>query len=53
MGGKDELIVYLIKNGIYKVNKRQLWGFSEKQLEKLIITKLNQSDEIQKENKEI
>ncbi|WP_342718341.1 Fur-regulated basic protein FbpA [Bacillus paramycoides] len=36
MGKKDELIVYLIKNGIYKFNKYQLWELSKKQLEKLI-----------------
>ncbi|KFM95054.1 hypothetical protein [Bacillus clarus] len=41
MGKKDELIVYLIKNGIYKFNKYQLWELSEKQLDKLI-KKLNQ-----------
>ncbi|EJP83806.1 hypothetical protein IK1_04099 [Bacillus cereus VD146] len=45
MRRKDELIVYLINNGIYKV-KRHLWGFSEKQLENLIIKKLNTLDKI-------
>jgi len=36
MTRKDELILYLIKNGIYKFNKYQLWELSKKQLEKLI-----------------
>ncbi|EOP29624.1 Fur-regulated basic protein FbpA [Bacillus toyonensis] len=44
MGKKDELIVYLIKNGIYKFNKYQLWELSEKQLEKLI-KKVNHLDQ--------
>ncbi|OSX92015.1 hypothetical protein [Bacillus mycoides] len=44
MGRKDELILYLIKNEIYKFNKYQLWELNEEQLEKLI-KKLNQLDE--------
>ncbi|HFJ9317937.1 TPA: hypothetical protein ACGW54_003236 [Bacillus tropicus] len=36
MTRKDELILYLIKNGINKFNKYQLWELSKKQLEKLI-----------------
>ncbi|WP_167332918.1 hypothetical protein [Bacillus gaemokensis] len=50
MVNKDQKIMYLIKNGVYKFNNYQLWELSEKQLEKLIMTKIDRFDDVSREN---